>query len=78
MTSDKNVKCYKIAYTDKKGNGFGSLPYILDGYDDVESAIQEKDRLIREGYKNVVVFSCPVRIPEEINWEYVEKRLYKD
>lgn len=68
----------KIAYADKNGAGFGSLPYILDGFDNIEDAVREKVRLIHEGYQNVLLFLCPEKFPEEITWDFVKMRLYDE
>lgn len=67
---------YLIAYLEKDGTGFGSLPWIYDPCLDefqTEIAIKEANFLKKQEYKRVTLFSIEGDRPEEIDWDFVEK-----
>ncbi len=66
---------YAIAYSDKNGHNFcGDLPWILDDFSNEEDCILNAQRLLAEGFKNVIPFRFESRRKkmEEFDWEYVK------
>lgn len=62
-----------LAYKDKDGNGFGTIPFILDDFNNLAELTQKKKDMVRDGYKEVVCFRITDEMPEEITWEYVNE-----
>ena len=65
---------YAIAYSEKDGRNFcGTLPWILDDFSSENECLENAQRLIKEGYMNVIPFHFESKRKknEEFDWEYV-------
>lgn len=69
---------YYIAYKDSKGNDCHGCPWLWNEYPiDKDFAIKIKNDLVRRGFKDVKVFKYTSKLPEVINWKFVENYLYE-
>lgn len=64
---------YAIAYHNTDGKGFGfTEPFIYDDCESLEEALQQKEIMINDGFRNVVIFSYyEDELPEFITWNFV-------
>lgn len=58
-----------IAYKDKYFHGFGNLPCILYGFDNLKDALESKSEMEQEGYRDVMCFVVYGRLPEIIGYK---------
>lgn len=64
---------YAIAYLDKTGIGFSNIePFIYDDCESLEEAIKQKENMINNGFKNVIVFSYTKELLEIIDWDFIK------
>lgn len=66
-----------VAYCDKNSEGFGKLPFVIDGFDTTSDCRAKRIELEAEGYQRVLCFEMQDNHPEEITWEYVFKNVIK-
>ena len=69
---------YYIAYKDTKGNDCHGCPWLWNSEPmDEELAIKIKENLIKRDFKDVKIFKYTSKLPEVINWKFVNNYLYE-
>lgn len=66
---------YAVAYSNPDGNDFNGIPWILDDINNEEECILTSQRLMQDGFKNVIPFQFEARRKknEEFDWNYVRE-----
>lgn len=72
---------YIIAYKDENGFDYQGLPWLTSLTDNKEDVIENAQRCIESGFKDVTIFSTDentLERMENINWDFVNENKIED